>query len=497
MQLKKTRFSWLIFSFLKLGFCAITFGQPHQWQVTDLKGKIKFSVSADTIYSLLPDVFVSVLGNESTLFKSDPFFPSSKEVDVQYLPMNKEFYSVRRGNISQLISVQSGAKPLNYFFLELGVWSGKILGRTEKGWVFRPGEPEELWGDSIRKTREVLLLFQKEGMIELDSTLKARFHRVSAPNRKFNPFHTFILQDSLWFSTTNSEVKFVSKNGGFWWNDSLYLDSSSEGVFIQRPGKARKLLADSIVVVSKEFCYLKQKKGFSLLSFENKKIKVPRSDLIRLLHDSLIGLKANNQWFIYSRFGNQMVVNKAVSDLKIMKEGMIPAKAGKRYGFVDPMGFIRIACRYDSLLPFHQGLAAARVDNFWGFLDKDERLKIQPNYQKILSFQAPFTAVKKEGKWGIINLEGVLCQPLIFDSITIGTLSGWKTTKSGWTGWLNINGKILVANRYSNIIEPCLGFLEVWREGKRGLFSIEGLQIFPVQFQKIYIDLETQNIFAH
>jgi hypothetical protein len=159
MQLKKTRFSWLIFSFLKLGFCAVTFGQPHQWQVTDLKGKIKFSISADTIYSLLPDVFVSVLGKESTLFKSDPFFPSRKDLGAQFLPLNQEFYSVRKGNYSQVISFHSEEKPLNYFFLELGVWAGKVLGRTEKGWVFRPGEPEELWGDSIQKTRDFLLLF--------------------------------------------------------------------------------------------------------------------------------------------------------------------------------------------------------------------------------------------------------------------------------------------------------------------------------------------------
>jgi hypothetical protein len=148
------------------------------------------------------------------------------------------------------------------------------------------------------------------------------------------------------------------------------------------------------------------------------------------------------------------------------------------------------------LLPFHSGISAARLGSVWGFLDRDEKLKIQPHYQKAGSFYRNLAPVEKEEKWGLLNRQGDFVQTCIFDSLATGRFQGWKTVKGNWTGWLSTEGKILLANRYTDIIEPCSGFLQVLRDGKTGLFSTEGISVLPIQYSKIYTDLETQTLIS-
>ena len=488
----KTLFASLIW--MSVAICSI--GQSKNWEVSDLKGARKFDVSADTVYALTDNLFCVRCGTESILVEDDLFHPVLRSSKEKFLPLTKSFFMSENGRVARLFNKKNFIQPLPHIFKSITLWNGKILGKADIRCVFRPSEPEEMVADSFRIEPRRLLLFRNDGILEVDSAFRTRFFSLRSPNPDLNLFSTYVRNDTLWKPVNGSGFDFVIRPGSFWWNDTVLIDSAGKNVYWQSPNRSRTKIADSISVISNRFALIKKKSASFILTPAGKRMKVNSVKKVLDLCDSVCGVQTKSRWVLISENGNRYTVSKTISELGSVAEGMVMAKAGKRYGYIDFMGFIRISCRYDSLLPFHSGISAARLGTVWGFLDRDEKLKIQPHYQKTGSFIRDLTPVEKEEKWGLLNRQGDFAQPCIFDSIQTGKFPGWKTVKGNWTGWLNNEGKILLANRYTDIIEPCSGFLQVLRDGKTGLFTSEGKSVLPIQYFKIYPDLETHTLIA-
>jgi hypothetical protein len=492
----KTRLKTLLVNLIWLSFIVCSYGQPKQWEFADLKGTHKFSVSADTAYALMENLFCIRLGSESVVVEGDLFHPVLRSRNEQFLPLTQSFFMSDNGRVARLYGRKNINQPLPHIFKSIKLWNGRILGKTDIKCVFNPTEAEEMVADSFRIEARRLLLFREDGILEVDSALRTRFFPIRSINPDLNSFSSYVRSDTLWKPVSGSGFDFVNRPGSFWWNDTLLLDSSGNNVYWQSPHTARTRIADSISVISNRFSLIRKKTSFYILTPAGKRLKVPSVKKVLNLRDSVCAVQTKSRWVLLSEAGNRYPVNKTISELGSVEEGMVMAKAGKRYGYIDLMGFIRISCRYDSLLPFQTGISAARLGSVWGFLDRDEKLKIQPHYQKAGSFYRNLASVEKEGKWGLLNRQGDFVQPCIFDSVVAGRFTGWKTVKGNWTGWLSTDGKILLANRYTDIIEPCSGFLQVLRDGKTGLFSSEGISVLPIQYSKIYTDPETQTLIA-
>jgi hypothetical protein len=497
MPFPETKFNSYLFSLLLLIVASKSAAQTFNWDVCDWDGNKKFSVSADTVFSITKGVYNVRIGEEDILIKENPFQPILRTSKLRFVPFTEDFFASTEDNVKRLFSTRNvNMVPLHFQFRKLFLWQGHIIGTTDLKCIFQPGSDNEIIADSFRLEKKRMLLFRNNEIVEIDLKNKTSFFRTSGIKRDLNTYSSYVLNDSIWLpvSGIGKELKWFPN--GIWWNDTTYIDSNATNVYIQTPQKPRQRLSDSIVIVSGEFICVFRKGAAQILSSKGIATKIPKPKELRALNDSLCAVKTQSRWNIVSSHGNRYPVSKTITELYFLEDGMMMAKAGNRFGFLDGMGFIRISCRYDSLFPFQNGLSAARLGKVWGFLDKNEKLFIQPHYQCVKSFIAPLTEVKKDEKWGLLAVSGDLVQPCIFDSLGKGKHLGWKAFKSKWAGWLNNDGKILLPNRYTDIIEPCSGFLQVLRDGRTGLFTSKGASVFPLIYTRICPEITTHTIIA-
>ncbi|HET9053224.1 MAG TPA: WG repeat-containing protein, partial [Cyclobacteriaceae bacterium] len=84
-------------------------------------------------------------------------------------------------------------------------------------------------------------------------------------------------------------------------------------------------------------------------------------------------------------------------------EGLRGIKRNGKYGFIDDLGRLRIANRYEDIKPFSEGLAAFKIRNKWGFINRDEKIIIQPAYDDITPFASEHAIIKQKGLYGYMD----------------------------------------------------------------------------------------------
>ncbi len=471
-------------------------GQNHLWKCFDFDGNIRFSVSGDTLQAFGDDIFGVRNQNQFYFFYQDPFQPVFQSPECHWFKIIPGWIgSQRQDGKFRVFQIRQGVlQPLSGIYRAVQAWHGQLLIQTDLKVFFKPGDPGEVVADSFCLKHDRLFLYRSDGIVRVDSGRSPVFFPGFKKNGSWNPGYTYFLNDTIWHPTESPGAEFVAAPNQFWWNDTMVLDSSVLGVFGQSRNQKRFRLGDSAVCLSSRMLYLRKKKQFLLLFADGRKQKIPKIQEWVRITDTLIGIRTAIRWELIGFSGNRNPVNKTVSKLGELSEGLIRVKAGKRYGYIDVQGFIRISCRYDSLSSFSNGLSAALIGNQWGFLDKDERIRIQPHYDEVHPFSGTLTRVRKGGKYGLISQKGDFSIEPQWEWLQPVSQSQWKFRKSGWCGWLDSTGKILVPNRYSDIIEAWSGRLKVRRESKFGLFTREGNQILPISFIELTEEAQSRSI---
>jgi hypothetical protein len=472
----------LIFNFLQ--------AQPFQWQVWEERSaSCKFTVRADSILALTPDLFVIHLGKESILFRESPFRPLSREKRTAFLSLNQRFFGKKTGGIWKLYECRHPEKPGFGNFQELKCWRKQIIAVSAEGTFFFPEEGDEIQADSLKSYPDKLHFFQKDGILWVDSLLARHFYKTGSGNRGFNqPWFSYVLSDSNWIPLNGRGLIFKALSASFWWNDTTLLDTSELGVFMQTPSRIRRRTGDSVRIIDRNFlCLYNQKKTFVFTS-QGRKMAVPFSLQQKSVCDSICGLRLAKNWLLLSQRGNRYPIKPVVTELGPQSGGLLLARAGRRWGCTDLSGIIRISCRYDSLLPLSMGLIAARIGNSWGFLNRDERIVIQPNYDSVQPFRDSVSLVGRDGKFGLLRMDGSLSFKCEFDAMQLLKNRKWKLRKELWTGIGDPKGFFLLKPRYSNIIETQTGLWMVERDGRNGLFNQNGALLMPLEYSLIIPD---------
>ena len=467
--------------------------QPRLWHVANLEARHRFSVLADTVYAIDTSLFIAVLRGESILFRGDPFHPISRSFSTTWLPAAPGVVLQKRNRL--LFPTDSKTLRSNpaFVFDSVLIWNNALLGRyrRNKAWIWKPGQPDELQADSILFQEGRLLLFQFRGILLVDSALQTQFIPNIGIRRQFSKGFQFVLTDSIWYPTNPVLNPMVQKKNAVWWNDTSLVDSAAGGFFLQSARIQRVRIADSGSTLTPHFLLLKTKKAWWLRLASGKRVSISKPLKISIVNDSIVAIKQLKGWILVSGNGLKAEVNKSVSEIQNFSEGLILVKAGKRFGFIDVHGFIRISCRYDSLWLFDNGVAAARLGNAWGYLDKNEKLVVQPHYTRPGRFTNGLAPVCGNSKWGLMKKTGELQQPCIFDSLRAGQYSGWICSRNGWKGWADISGKLILQTKYFHTIEASKEIIQVIREDKTGLFLPNGNLLLPIDYQRITLD--TQN----
>ena len=108
---------------------------------------------------------------------------------------------------------------------------------------------------------------------------------------------------------------------------------------------------------------------------------------------------------------------------------------GRKWGFVDSNGIIKIRPQYEEVCAFSYGLACVKKKGKWGFIDKQNYTVIPFMYDVL----RPIHRLKKFYDYNRVKFEdydGELCAPVV---------------KDGRWGFIDIKNRVVIPFRYENV----------------------------------------------
>jgi hypothetical protein len=111
------------------------------------------------------------------------------------------------------------------------------------------------------------------------------------------------------------------------------------------------------------------------------------------------------------RAGDRVLIEQLpASRIPWLSEGRIGYVDAGKAGYLDSSGKIVIPAKYDSLAislrPFSCGLASVAVGKKKGYIDRQGHMRILAVYDWAHDYVANMGIVSKDGKWGILDPEG-------------------------------------------------------------------------------------------
>jgi hypothetical protein len=146
----------------------------------------------------------------------------------------------------------------------------------------------------------------------------------------------------------------------------------------------------------------------------------------------------------------------------------IKASHNGKYGFYDTSGTLIIPLEYDEA-NYVRGvdLIEVKKDGKWGYLNPCGNVVIEIKYNSIGPFIRELAIASEivggEVKWGIIRSNGEVPVPMIYDEITLSTISGlYEARKDGALGLIDANNVTVVDFEYDSIVcFPSSGLIRV------------------------------------
>ncbi|MFN6087803.1 MAG: WG repeat-containing protein [Cyclobacteriaceae bacterium] len=178
----------------------------------------------------------------------------------------------------------------------------------------------------------------------------------------------------------------------------------------------------------------------------------------------------------------------SVPGLFQMNEGLQGVCRNGKYGFVDAKGKLRIANRYDSIGAFQDGLAPVKLIGMWGFINSADKIVIQPNYESVSSFVNGLSIVQRSARMGLIDQRGQVVLPLRYEHIDRLSTGKFLLKANRLLGVAHVNGTIEIEPRFDDLKVLENGQLLVKQANKWGLISSSGLDIIPMQYDKLQFD---------
>jgi hypothetical protein len=162
-------------------------------------------------------------------------------------------------------------------------------------------------------------------------------------------------------------------------------------------------------------------------------IRRPEFDSIRVFDrndGSLVLVKGDTGWGVLKSDGTWLIEPKFESLGSVSHDGLIPAKVGEKFGYVNRFGIIVIESKFDNAGYFSEdGLATAGIGKSFGLIDRTGRWVIEPTYEWLvhgLKSYAGLVWFRSGREWGAIDLSGkMIVRPHFSQAGAIICDDGW------------------------------------------------------------------------
>jgi hypothetical protein len=165
------------------------------------------------------------------------------------------------------------------------------------------------------------------------------------------------------------------------------------------------------------------------------------------------------------------------------------------WGFIDRTGQTVIPPQFTDADAFSEGLAAVKVENAWGYIDATGRIVIKPQFDMAYPFSQRRAPVRIGRHTGYIDPTGAAATPMTFSTmlpfregraaISSGP-AGPPGSASPTEGYIDLDGKVVIAPQYDRASYFSEGLAAVARDGKAGFIDQSGAIVIPLQFERAH-----------
>ena len=165
------------------------------------------------------------------------------------------------------------------------------------------------------------------------------------------------------------------------------------------------------------------------------------------------------------------------------------------WGFIDKTGRTVIPPQFTDASSFSEGLAAVKVENAWGFIDTAGKVVIRPQFDAVFPFSQRRAAVRIGRDTGYIDSTGAAATPMHFSTmlpfregraaVSSGPAGPPGSPSPSW-GYIDLDGKVVVAPQHDRVSYFSEGLAAVARDGKAGFIDATGAVVIPLQFERAH-----------
>ncbi len=161
----------------------------------------------------------------------------------------------------------------------------------------------------------------------------------------------------------------------------------------------------------------------------------------------------------------------------------------KKIGLVDDDGNRIIKPEYDEISDLlEDSIYIARNDNKYTFITKNGRIlnRDDQRFQEVVGMREYFIGVKIDGKWGFVDVNGKLRIANRYNGIGLYHEGLAPIKILGHWGYIDKLEVLKVQPRYDEVSEFKNGLCIVIRNGKYGLINAEGHEVIEPQYDSLY-----------
>lgn len=257
--------------------------------------------------------------------------------------------------------------------------------------------------------------------------------------------------------------------------------------------------ANRLMLLNKDRYFKKVSKTLFLMSFDNNVLYFT-DNTIRVNEENFTEyISTGGNWtidFDGKIISRQLPPVETTEKIFPSSEGLRGIKRNGKYGFIDDLGRLRIANRYEDIKPFSEGLAAFKIRNKWGFINRDEKIVIQPTHDDVTPFADEHSIIKQKGFYGYMDKDGKIVLPARYNAVEVLKTKRLLITLNNLKGLADENGNVLLHPKYEAIHDIGNGYIVVKQDGKYGLATLKGLNTIPQMYDYLMYDAENERYLA-
>ena len=214
-------------------------------------------------------------------------------------------------------------------------------------------------------------------------------------------------------------------------------------------------MSEDIIVVSKDGLYgCFDKDGKLVIPLESEEIREYVGGMARVRQNRKFGFMDKN---------GQILVNPFSDEVENFSEGCALVTLKDKKGFVTLQGDWITAPMYDGGTSFSGGMATLSMNGKHGYIDKSGEFVIPMKYTDAKPFNPDcrMAAVAMDGKWGVVKLK---------DDMSFNADKNASDSKE----------VLVLPTIYDEIVICSDGFIYAMKDGKCGIFSNYGREVYPM-----------------